>query len=338
MFGRSLRRLTALTLAAAATAALGAGCGSSSDDDGGSGTSAASGGGGGDKPVVGFINGSSVEFNMCVSRGLKAGLGDAAELNEVNSRDDVGAEVSNGEDLLARKPDALVLQTVNVQSGAQIVDKANGDDVPVFLSSVDFVRDPSKVAGAVVFDNGATGAKIGGFLAEQVRAAGGSGEVKVGIVAGAPGAASDFLVRGFKGALAAAPNAKVVFEQPGMWNRGKAASVAENMIQAQPDLDYVLVSNEDMAFGVLKSLQAAGKDGQVKILTNGGTELGLRAVEDGEFLSTTDASPFQIGFRTGRAVLDQLDGRSAAEPVQTLPVQVITRDNAAGAAAYCAAS
>ncbi len=337
MFGRSLRRLTALTLAAAATAALGAGCGSSSDDDNGGGSTAASGGGGGDKPVVGFINGSSVEFNMCVSRGLKAGLGDGVELNEVNSRDDVGAEVSNGEDLLARKPDALVLQTVNVQSGSQIVDKANGDDVPVFLSSVDFVRDPSKVAGAVVFDNGATGAKIGGFLAEQVRA-GGDDEVKVGIVAGAPGAASDFLIRGFKGALAAAPNAKVVFEQPGMWNRGKAASVAENMIQAQPDLDYVLVSNEDMAFGVLKSLQAAGKDGQVKILTNGGTELGRRAVEEGQFLSTTDASPFQIGFRTGRAVLDQLDGRRAAEPVQTLPVQVITRDNAAGAAAYCAAS
>lgn len=329
------RRRWALALAALAAASVAIGCGSSSDD-GDSGSATASGGG--DKPTVGFINGSSVEFNMCVSRGLKAGLGDGAELNEVNSRDDVGAEVSNGEDLLARNPDALVLQTVNVQSGAQIVAKANTEKVPVFLSSVDFVRDPSKVAGAVVFDNGATGAKIGGFLAEQISAAGGDDEVKVAIVAGAPGAASDFLVRGFKGALAAAPNAKVVFEQPAMWNRGKAASVAENMIQAQPDLDYVLVSNEDMAFGVLKSLQAAGKDGQVKIVTNGGTELGLRAVEEGEFLSTTDASPFQIGFRTGRAVLADLSGERAAEPVQTLPVQVITRDNAADAAAYCAAS
>lgn len=328
------RRRWALALAALAAASVAVGCGSSSDDGG----SASAGDGGGDKPTVGFINGSSVEFNMCVSRGLKAGLGDGAELNEVNSRDDVGAEVSNGEDLLARKPDALVLQTVNVQSGSQIVAKANTEEVPVFLSSVDFVRDPSKVAGAVVFDNGATGAKIGGFLAEQISAAGSDDEVKVAIVAGAPGAASDFLVRGFKGALAAAPNAKVVFEQPAMWNRGKAASVAENMIQAQPDLDYVLVSNEDMAFGVLKSLQAAGKEGQVKIVTNGGTELGLRAVEEGEFLSTTDASPFQIGFRTGRAVLADLNGERAAEPVQTLPVQVITRDNAADAAAYCAAS
>lgn len=229
-----------------------------------------------------------------------------------------------------------MLQTVNFKSGTRIVAKANDQDVPVLLTSVDFVRDPSKVSGAVVFNLIDTGSKIGAFLRKQVAAAG--GEQRIGIIAGAPGAASDLLVKGVKKGLAGARNARIAFEQPGMWNRNKAAGVAENMLQAQPDLDYVFVASEEMAFGVLESIRAAGKEDQVRIVTNNGTDAGLKAVRDGDFLSTTDASAFQIGLKAGRAAGRILSGGEPEPRVQTQLARVITKANADQAAPYCEAA
>jgi ribose transport system substrate-binding protein len=320
-------RLGARTAAAVASILLAsaAGCG---DDDGGSAAE------GGDKSLVGFINGSNVEYNVCLAKGLRAALGDDVELVELNSRDDVTAEVSNGEDLLARNPDALILQTVNVKSGTQIVNQANRQDVPILLSSVDFVRDPSKLSAAIVFNLMQRGMAIGGFLKEQIAAAGGE-PATVAIIGGAPGAASDILVQGFRTGLKGAP-AEVVFDQPAMWSRPKAAAVAENMIQAQPDLDYVFVANEDMAFGVLQSLETAGKADQIEILTSGGTDDGLEAVRDGTFRSTTDGSPYNIGELTGRATLDVIAGRAPDPKVEEVPSPVIAAENVDEAKPYCA--
>lgn len=315
-------RWAAVAIASVALAGV-AGCGGGDDDAGAS--------GGDDQPLVGFINGSNVEYNVCLAKGLKAALGDEVELVELNSRDDVAAEVANGEDVLARKPNALILQTVNVKSGTQIVNQANRQDVPILLSSVDFIRDPSKVSGAVVFNLMQRGMAVGGFLKEQI----GSEPAKVAIIGGAPGAASDVLIQGFETGLKGAP-AEIVFNQPAMWSRPKAATVAENMIQAQPDLDYVFVANEDMAFGVLQALETAGKADQIEILTSGGTDDGLDAVRDGTFLSTTDGSPYNIGNLTGEATLQVIAGKTPEPKVQEVPSPVISKENADEALPYCA--
>ncbi|MGW0654991.1 sugar ABC transporter substrate-binding protein, partial [Streptomyces umbrinus] len=150
--------------------------------------------------------------------------------------------------------------------------------------------------------------------------------------AGAPGAASDLLVGGFKDALPA--NAEVVANQPGMFNPAKAQDVAENMIQAQPDLDYAFVANEEMAFAVRKAFDAAGaKD--VKIVTVNGTEDGIAAVESGQLSATVANSAMTIGQTAVKNTIGLLDDNQGVDKIANIPLVLVTKDNVSDAPQYC---
>ncbi|MGW3106090.1 substrate-binding domain-containing protein [Streptomyces sp. NPDC001100] len=130
-----------------------------------------------------------------------------------------------------------------------------------------------------VADLGKLGALDAGWIAQDA----GGKNVRVGVIAGAPGAASDLMVGGFTKALPS--TAKVVANQPGMFNPVKAQDMAENMIQAHPGLQYAFVASEDMALAARKAFDAAGKK-DVKIVIANGTDEDLAAVKDGRLSAT----------------------------------------------------
>ncbi|MEV6300511.1 sugar ABC transporter substrate-binding protein [Actinoplanes sp. NPDC051861] len=281
---------------------------------------------GSDEVTLGFVNGANTEFHTCLQRSVEAEAKTAgAKLITANSKQDPGTELNNIEDMISRSVDALIVQTVNVDALKNDITKAKNAGIPIFLTSV-ITQDTSDILGAVVVDLKQVGALDAEFIAEQAAGA----PVEVGIVAGAPGAASDLMVNGFKAALP--PTATVVANQPGMFNRAKAQDVAENMIQAHPDLKYAFVANEEMAFGALQAFQAAGKD--VKIVTVNGTDEGLAAVGDGRFAATVANSATTTGQLAVKNTLDLLD-KGPAEKITNTPIKLITKDNLAEAPKYC---
>jgi len=276
---------------------------------------------------IGFVNANTLEYHTCLEKGVaEAAESLGVKLTVVNSTADPAKEQTNVEDLLAQSPDALMLQTVNVDSLAQAVTKANTADVPIFMTSV--AGNPeADILGAVV----AQFAKSATLLADWASQDADGKSVNVAIVAGAPGAASDLFVNSFKENLSS--NLNVVFEQPGMFNRGKAQEVAENLLQSNPDVEYIYVPNEEMSFGVLAALQAAGRD-DIKILANGGTEAGLAAVESGDFTVMTTESAYELGHLALETVVQALEDEEI-EKIQGLDPVLVTVDNIAEAPAYC---
>ncbi|WP_129841071.1 sugar ABC transporter substrate-binding protein [Streptomyces sp. RFCAC02] len=310
----SARRTSVALTAALSSAALLGGCGSGS------------GSGSDDGVTLGFVNGANTEFHTCLQRAVTAEVeaGDA-ELLTANSNQNPGTELSNIEDMISRQVDALIVQTVNVDALEGDIAKARAADIPIFLTSV-ITEDTSEILGAVVVDLPAVGALDADWVAQDA----GGAQVEAAVIAGAPGAASDLLVEGFTGALP--DNVEVVANQPGMFNRADAQDVAENIIQAHPDLQYAFVANEEMAFGALNAFEAAGAD--VKIVTVNGTADGLAAVEDGRFAATVANSATQTGQLAVRNTLALLDGEDVEKIAQT-PITLITRENVAEAPQYC---
>ncbi|MDZ7837978.1 MAG: substrate-binding domain-containing protein [Actinomycetota bacterium] len=49
-----------------------------------------------------------------------------------------------------------------------------------------------------------------------------------------------------------------------------ALNEVETILQAHPDLDVILTTNDPGAFGAASAIQAAGKEGEVKIFAVGG--------------------------------------------------------------------
>ncbi|MFI1562416.1 sugar ABC transporter substrate-binding protein [Streptomyces sp. NPDC020490] len=228
--------------------------------------------------------------------------------------------------MIAHKVDALIVQTVSVDSLEHDIAMAKSAGIPVFLTSV-VPDDTSSILGAVVVDLKKAGQLDAGWIEDDAAGR----DVQVGIIAGAPGAASDLLAGGFEKALPA--NADVVAEQPGMFSPVKARGVAEDMIQAHPDLDYAFVANEEMGFAVRKAFDAAGRK-DVKIVTVNGTDEGLAALKDGRFSATVSNSAADTGELAVTNAIDLLRGRKADRIAKT-PAALITKDNADTAPLYC---
>ncbi|MFF7333209.1 sugar ABC transporter substrate-binding protein [Streptomyces sp. NPDC090306] len=312
----SVHSRRALFAAVAGTTLVLAGCG---NDGGGSGSS-------GDK-TLGFVNGGDTEFHTCLQKAVQQqAKTDGAKVLTASSHQDSGAELSNIEDMISRNVDALIVQTVNVDALKGDIAKAKASNIPIYLTSV-ATSDVDDILGAAVVDLGKVGALDAGWVSKDA----GGKDVKVGIVAGAPGAASDLLVNGFTKALPA--NAKVVANQPGMFNAAKAQDVAENMIQAQPDLDYAFVANEEMGLAVRKAFDAAGaKD--VKIVTVNGTDEGLAAVKDGRFSATVANSAMSIGQTAVKNSIGLLE-KKKVDKIANIPLVLVTKDNVSEAPQYC---
>lgn len=278
--------------------------------------------------TLGFVNGDTSEFATCLQKAVeKTAKAEGAELYLANSQQDPGKELSNIEDMISRNVDVLIVQTVNVDALEGDIAKAKAADVPIFLTSV-ATDDVSGILGAAVVDLKKLGALDAGWVAKDA----GGKQVRVGIVAGAPGAASDLMVSGFTQALP--KNAKVVANQPGMFNPAKAKDVAENMIQAHPDLDYAFVANEEMAFAVRKAFDAAGAE-DVKIVTENGTDKGLAAIKDGRFSATVANSPQVIGETAVTNAVARFDDPKKVDKIAQIPLALITKGNLDEAPQYC---
>ncbi|MFI9832969.1 sugar ABC transporter substrate-binding protein [Streptomyces sp. NPDC051913] len=311
------RRAAAVSLLGAAALML-SGCGTEDDASG-----AADG-----AVTLGFVNGAATHFHTCLLKSVEqTAKAEDAKLYSANSKQDAGTELSNIEDMISRNVDALIVQTVNVDALEGDIAKAKSAGIPVFLTSV-ATDDMSDVLGVAKVDL----KQVGALDADWIEKDAAGKDVKVGIVAGAPGAASDLLVGGFKDALP--DTAKVVANQPGMFNPAKAQDVAENMIQAHPDLDYAFVANEEMAFAVRKAFDTAGaKD--VKIVSVNGTEDGVAAVKSGELSATVANSAMTIGQTAVKNTIALLNKDKTVDKIANIPLVLVTKDNVDEAPQYC---
>ncbi|WP_406005616.1 sugar ABC transporter substrate-binding protein [Streptomyces sp. NBC_00637] len=286
-----------------------------------------SGSGSADSVSLGFVNGGDTNFHSCLQKAVEGqAKTSGAKVYTANSHQNAGTELSNIEDMISRNVSALIVQTVNVDALKGDIAKAKASGIPIYLTSVS-TSDAADILGAAVVDL----KKAGSLDAQWIAQDAGTEQVQVGIVAGAPGAASDLLVGGFKGALPA--TAEVVANQPGMFNPAKAQDVAENMIQANPDLDYAFVANEEMGFAVRKAFDAAGaKD--VKIVTMNGTDEGLAAVKSGVFSATVANSAKTIGETAVKNAVGLL-GKEKVDKIADIPLLLVTKDNVGEAPQYC---
>ncbi|MEU8205760.1 sugar ABC transporter substrate-binding protein [Streptosporangium sp. NPDC049046] len=319
----SHRVLAALTSAAASTLLLGA-CSVSTSTTGAESAAVAP-----EKQLtIGFVNGNTIEFHTCLQKSMQARAKSAGvDLLIAQSAMDPAKELSNIDDMIAKRVDAIIVQTVNIDALEGGVTRANRAGVPIFLTSVAAV-DQSKILGAVITDVKKVGQELGEWIVEDT----GDSVAEVAVIGGAPGAAADLMNDAFKTSLGS--HAKLVFDQPALWQRAKAQDVAENLLQAYPKVKYVFVHNEDMALGALAAFKSAGRTG-IKIVTNGGSEAGIKAVESGEFAATVSNTPRSVGEMAIDNVVGLLKKTEGVPKIATVPDMLVTQDNTDKAPPYC---
>lgn len=83
-------------------------------------------------------------------------------------------------------------------------------------------------------------------------------------------------VKGCKAALVKFPGISIVSTQNGKQERDQALTVAENMLQANPDMKGIFSVNDNGSLGVLSAIEASGHD--VKLVSVDGAPEAIKAI------------------------------------------------------------
>ena len=201
--------------------------------------------------------------------------------------DSIPEQMSEIDDVIQRKPNAIVMVPVDYKAMVPGIERINAADIPVVN-----VTDRSAGGTFVSFvgANDYTIAKATGV--ELLKAMGGKGTVI--ILEGVPGALTSMdRLRGFKDAVKAFPKVRLVASQPANYQRLQAMQVMDNLLQAHPNVDGIMASNDAMATGALDALDDAGH--QALVVGINGTPEAIDAIKSGKMLASGDYDGFLQG-------------------------------------------
>ena len=232
--------------------------------------------------------------------------------------DSIPEQLSQVEDVIVKKPDAIVFIPVDYKAMVPSVEKINEAGIPV-VNITDHTAGGAFVA-FVGSDDYSLGLETGRVL---VKALGGKGNVVV--LEGVKGSIGNTnRVRGFTDAIKEAPDVKLLASQPGNYQRMQGLQVMENLLQSYPAIDGVLAANDAMAMGAIEALD--GADRKSLVIGINGSQEGVDAVKAGKLLATGDYGGFLQGCLGVTIAIRNL----RKLPIKTeiaLKASVVTKDN-----------
>jgi ribose transport system substrate-binding protein len=201
--------------------------------------------------------------------------------------DSIPEQLSQVEDVIVKKPDAIVFVPVDYKALVPAVEKINAAGIPV-TNIID-----RSAGGKFVAFVGADDYSIGLATARGLlKAIGGKGNVV--ILEGVKGSLTNTdRVRGFNDALKESPGVKLLGSQPANYQRLQALQVMENLMQSFPAIDGVLAANDPMAVGAIEALEGANRKALV-VGINGSREA-VELIKFGKLLASGDFNGFVQG-------------------------------------------
>ena len=154
------------------------------------------------------------------------------------------------------------------------------------------------------------------------------GSKKVAIIQGIVGAAqSEGRTKGAKEVFEATEGVELVSIQPGEWDRNKAYSITQDLIQAHPDLNGIFCCNDVMALAAAEALEAAGKLDDVVIYGVDFIEEAQAAIKAGRMTGSV-AYPCSVYAKAALILAMKVADGQKVEPVYA-PLTVVNVDNVA---------
>jgi ribose transport system substrate-binding protein len=232
--------------------------------------------------------------------------------------DSIPEQLSQVEDVIVKKPDAIVFIPVDYKALVPAVEKINAAGIPV-TNITDRIAG-GKLVAYVGADDYNIGLATARFLLKQM---GGKGNVV--ILEGVKGSLTNTdRVRGFNDALKENPNVKLLASQPANYQRLNALQVMENLIQSHPQIDGVLAANDPMAVGAIEALEGANRKALV-VGINGSKEA-VELIKTGKLLASGDFNGFIQGCLGTEIAVRNLRKEATPKEIILKPV-VIEKSN-----------
>jgi ribose transport system substrate-binding protein len=277
-----------------------------------------------DKPRIGLAvaNLQADFFNQIKQSVTKEAAKQGVEVVVADARGDAATQVNQIEDFVTKQVDAIIYIPAGATAAGVPVKTARKANIPIV--AVDRNPPDAPADTFIASDSVASARKLGEHVAKLT-----GGEGQVAILQGQIGTTPEIdRNNGFQQALSENPGLQVVAKQPADWDQDKGFNIAQNMLQAHPDISVFFGRADAMALGAAQAVRVANVKHKVTIVGFDGDVAGLKAVRDG----TIDATMTQQTQRMGRMAVQSAQTLIKGESVpkqQLLPAFLTTKANAA---------
>jgi len=208
------------------------------------------------------------------------------------------------QDFIARGVDAILLTPCDGLLVAAPIKEANRAGIPVFTADTGCGDPSAKVVCHVATDNYEGGKQAGVAMLEALGGKGGK------ILILSFDVAQSYLarVKGFREVIdehnrnRPGASIEVVAELPGKAAREPSLRATADTLEKHGDLVGVFAINDPSALGAVAAIEAAEKQGQVKVIGFDGQKIGKEAIKQGKIY----ADPIQFPKRMGRETVRQM--------------------------------
>ncbi|WP_171693573.1 sugar ABC transporter substrate-binding protein [Paenibacillus germinis] len=231
------------------------------------------------------------------SKGLKSEIVDkhGDKLIEVDAQLDINKQISDVEDFIQQKVDAIFIAPVDSKGIKTALLSAKKANIPVIIMDVP-PQDTDLVTAMVTTDNFMAGKVLGEAMVKNT-----GGKANVAIIDWSVVQAVVDRTDGFSAAVKASPGIKVVARQDGKASTESALPIMENFLQSNPEINAVFAINDPSAVGALAAIEAA-KRTDIKIYSIDGSQDAIKLVKDNKIAGTSAQFPVKMGQVAGDLV------------------------------------
>jgi len=112
------------------------------------------------------------------------------------------------------------------------------------------------------------------------------------------------------------PDIEIVANQEAFYLQDVGYEVAQNMLQAHPDIDVFATSGDQMMLGAEQAVIDAELEGEILLLGNGTGERGYEAIKEGRFWANYADIPYTMGQIAGEIAIKAVRGEEVPRSVK----------------------
>ena len=225
---------------------------------------------------------------------------------------DLGKQISQIEDFISRKVDAIIVSPVDSKGIGSGIAEANRAGIPVFTA--DIAAEEGKVVSHIASDNVQGGRLAGEYLAKLL-----NGKGNVAII-NQPAITSVLdRVAGFREAILKYPEIKIVADVNGQGVRDRSLQATADILQANPHLNGIFGINDDSALGALDAVHQFNRKGIVIVGYDATPPAADAILKNSPLKADVVQYPKKIGIKTIDVINDHFNNKIIPKNV---PVEV----------------
>lgn len=277
---------------------------------------------------IGVSMANSDTFLTVLRKGIEKAAADNNQPVQIEiADDDVQKQLSQIQNFIAAKVDAIIVNAVDTSATAPMTKLANDAGIPiVYVNRQPIDVDALGPKGAFVASNEVDSGTL--ETKEVCRLLGGKGDILI-MVGDLANQAAVQRTKDIHDVIATpeCSGLKVLDEQTAVWDPVKAQDLMTNWIAAGHKPAAVIANNDNMAIGAINAMKSAGWD--MKDVVVGGidaTQEALAYMKQGDL----DVTVFQDAFGQGSGAVDAAIKLAKGENVEAkvwIPFQLVTPEN-----------